>query len=77
MIYHRVCSKSNTTDSTNGADTAYPYITAVMFSGVRVVWSLVFCVVLCRTGLCVGLPHLQLIFNEAHDWISSGIKDYI
>ena len=41
--YHRVCNKSNTTGVTYGTGTAY------MFSGFRVVRSLVFCAMFCRS----------------------------
>ena len=49
MTYHRVCYKSNMTVATCGAGTANPSRAPLVFSGVRVVWSLVFCVVFCRS----------------------------
>ena len=54
MTYNRLCNKSNTMGATCGAGTAYPSgapeFTPV-FSGVRVVQSLVFCEMLCRSLL--------------------------
>ena len=47
MTYNRVCSHSNTTDTTSGAGTAYP------FSGVRVAQPLVFCEVFCKVLLSI------------------------
>ena len=49
MTYHRVCSKSSTTGTTNG--TSYPSGAAevtLIFSGIRAARFLVFCVVSCR-----------------------------
>ena len=56
MTYHRVCSKSNTTAATTGAGTVYParaheFISG--FCGVRVVQSIFFCVVFCRSLFCL------------------------
>ena len=47
MTYHWVCNKSNMTSATCGVGTAYPSRApefSLVFSGVRVAWSLVFCV---------------------------------
>jgi hypothetical protein len=52
MTYHRVCYKSKTTGAGRGTGTAYPSGAHEFihdFSGVRVVQSLVFCVVFCRS----------------------------
>ena len=64
MTYHRVCYKSTTTGSGVGTETAYPSGATEFtpdFSWVRVVQSLVFCVVLCRLlsfFFCFWLPPL-------------------
>jgi hypothetical protein len=51
MTYNRVCSKNNTTGTTCGVGTAYPSGTpefTLVVSWVRVIGSLVLCVMLCR-----------------------------
>jgi hypothetical protein len=52
MIYRRVRNRSNTTGATRGAGTSYPSRAPAFtadFSEVRVAWSLVFCVMFCRS----------------------------
>ena len=51
--HHLVCNKSSITDATCGTGTAYlsgsPVFTLPGFSRVRVVWSLVFCEIFCKS----------------------------
>jgi len=55
LLYHRVCNWSNTTGASSGIGTTYPSgshmssLRTPVFSGIRVAWSLVFCVVFCRS----------------------------
>jgi len=50
MTYHRVYNKRNTMGATFGAGTAYPVL-----SEICVAWSLVFCVMFCRSLFVVYL----------------------
>ena len=48
MTYHRVCHKRNTKGDTSWTGTAYQLSSSPLFSGIRVVRSLVFYEVFCR-----------------------------
>jgi len=63
MTYHRVCSKSNTTGATSGAETAYLSGASELtlgFCGVCVPQSLVFCDVFCRSLFVILLLAIAL-----------------
>jgi len=63
MTYQRICTKSNTTGATLGAGIDYPSGApefTLVFSGVRVAWFLVFCVMFCRSLFV--LFHLAIVF---------------
>jgi hypothetical protein len=51
MTYHLACNWSITTDTRSGAGTAYPLVPELTpgFSGVRVAWSLIVCIVFCTS----------------------------
>ena len=77
MTYHWVCSKSNSTDVKYGVGTAYPseHLSSPTFvSWVRVVQSLVLCVVFCRKVFVFLSFFLFAIVLSVLLWITS--SDY-
>jgi hypothetical protein len=66
MTYNRVCSKNNTTGTTYGVGTAYPSGTpefTLVVSGVRVIGSLVLCVMFCRLLFVLYLFILAIVLS--------------
>ena len=82
MTYHWVCNKSNLTGATRGEGTAHPSIiheSIPGFCSVRVVRSLVFCIVFCRSLFVLfSFGYCIVCSSICGFWlVSSGLSWYI